>query len=137
MKVLLDSSVLVAALVEVHEAHERALPWLQRAHAGEGETVVAAHTLAEVYAVLTRLPLHPPIGPELAWRLIREEVVATVSFTSGNTTVVSTPASITISAGAQTGSVTTITNAVASNTSVVITATANGITRKATLTVIP
>jgi predicted nucleic acid-binding protein len=82
MKVLLDTSVVVAALVETHEAHERALPWLQRAHRKEGETLVAAHTLAELYAVLTRLPLRPSISPELAWRLIRDEVAAHVTVVS-------------------------------------------------------
>ena len=29
MKVLLDTSVLIAAMVESHPMHERALPWLQ------------------------------------------------------------------------------------------------------------
>jgi len=29
MKVLLDTSVLVAAMVEAHPAHEKSLPWLQ------------------------------------------------------------------------------------------------------------
>jgi predicted nucleic acid-binding protein len=82
MKVLLDTSVLVAALVEAHGAHEQALPWLQRAHRQEGETLIAAHSLAELYATLTRLPLRPPIRPELAWRLIREEIVPYVTVIS-------------------------------------------------------
>ena len=61
MKVLLDTSVLVAAMIEAHPAHERALSWLQRAKGKEITAAVACHTLAELYAVLTRLPLQPPI----------------------------------------------------------------------------
>lgn len=76
MKVLLDTSVLVAAMVEVHPAHERALPWLQRAKHREDTAFVASHTLAELYAVLTRLPVRPSISPAVAWQLIQENVLA-------------------------------------------------------------
>ena len=58
MKTLFDTSVLVAAVVEPHPMHVRALPWLQRAKAGEIDFFVASHTLAELYAVLTTLPLY-------------------------------------------------------------------------------
>jgi len=34
MKVLLDTSVLVAAMVEAHPAHEKSLPWLQQIKKG-------------------------------------------------------------------------------------------------------
>ena len=56
MNVLFDTSVLVAARVAAHPAHRRARPWLRRAKGGEVGFLVAAHTLAERYAVLTRLP---------------------------------------------------------------------------------
>ena len=74
MKTLFDSSVLVAAIVEPHPMHIRALPWLQRAKAGKIEFFVASHTLAELYAVLTTLPLKPRISPSTAWRLIHDNV---------------------------------------------------------------
>ncbi|HZT41519.1 MAG TPA: hypothetical protein VFA07_05000 [Chthonomonadaceae bacterium] len=61
----------------------------------------------------------------------------TVSFTSSNPSVVPTPASITIPAGSLTGQFTVNTNKVASNTSVTIKATANGIAKSTTLTVTP
>jgi predicted nucleic acid-binding protein len=57
MKVLFDTSALVAAMVEGHPRHEQAWPWLQQAKAGKVQGVVAAHSLAELYAVLTVLPL--------------------------------------------------------------------------------
>ena len=55
MKALFDTSVLVAASVETHPMHARAWPWLKRAHGGEVGFYVAAHSLAECYAVLTVL----------------------------------------------------------------------------------
>ena len=74
MKVFADTSVLVAAMVESHPAHDRALPWLRRAKQGELDLAACTHTLAELYAVLTSLPVRPRIGPEMARRLIRENV---------------------------------------------------------------
>ncbi len=74
MKALFDTSILIAALVEPHPMHERALPWLGQAKAGSIEMVVAGHTLAELYAVLSTLPVKPRIAPAVAWRLIHENV---------------------------------------------------------------
>jgi predicted nucleic acid-binding protein len=69
VKVLLDTSVLIAALVRAHPRHADARPWLARARAGEIRMVVAAHTLAELHATLTTLPVRPRISPETAARL--------------------------------------------------------------------
>ncbi len=74
MKTLFDTSVLVAAIVEPHPMHCRALPWLQRAKMGEFAFFLASHTLAELYAVLTTLPLKPKISPSVAWRLVHDNV---------------------------------------------------------------
>jgi len=74
MKTLFDTSVLVAAIVEPHPMHTRALPWLQRAKAVTIDFFVASHTLAELYAVLTTLPLKPRISPLTAWRLVHDNV---------------------------------------------------------------
>jgi predicted nucleic acid-binding protein len=74
MKVLLDTSVLTAALVESHPMHGRAHPWLDRAIGGDFACVVAAHSLAELYHVLTAYPVRPRIAPEVARQLIQENV---------------------------------------------------------------
>ena len=79
MKVLFDTSVLVAAMVEPHPMHGRALPWLRRAKARAFEWVIASHTLAELYAVLTTLPVIPRIAPGMAWRLMQENVEPTAT----------------------------------------------------------
>ena len=76
MKILLDTSVLVAAMVEAHPVHELALPWLQRVKEGRDIGLVAAHSLAELYAVLTTLPVQPRIPPMVAQRLIRQNVLS-------------------------------------------------------------
>ena len=74
MKVMFDTSVLVAGMVEPHPAHDRALSWLKRARAGDLEFFVARHALAELFAVLTTLPVSPRISPGTARGLIRENV---------------------------------------------------------------
>lgn len=74
IRIIFDTSVLVAAVVEPHPLHSRALPWLTRAKAGEFGFLVASHTLAELYAVLTTLPTSPRISPGTAWRLVYENV---------------------------------------------------------------
>ena len=76
MRVLFDTSVLVAGLVEPHPAHERARPWIEAAKRREIAGIVSAHSLAETYAVLTRFPIRPAISPPGAWMLVRENVLA-------------------------------------------------------------
>lgn len=80
-RVLAESSCLVALIVAGHPAHGRVLPWQRRIVRGEIQGVVAAHSLAEAFSVLTRMPHVPPISPKTAWEAIqrnaaRYEVVA-------------------------------------------------------------
>lgn len=74
MKTLFDTSTLVQSLAPSLDLHTRAWPWLQRAIKGEFEWVVSAHSLAELYSVLTRLPVSPRLTPAQVRRLIRENV---------------------------------------------------------------
>jgi predicted nucleic acid-binding protein len=62
--------------------HSHAFPWLVRATSGEFNMTVAAHTLAELYAVLTTLPVIPRITPGAARRLIHDNVEATARIIS-------------------------------------------------------
>ena len=70
MKVLLDTSVLISAMLPDHVHHALTRPWLERAKDGAFELVVAGHSLAEVYSVLTRLPRKPRISAvdAMAWQ---------------------------------------------------------------------
>ena len=76
MKTLFDTSVIVASLVEAHPMHQRAFPWLKRAKEKNLELIIAGHTVAELYSVLSTLPTKPRISPAVAWRLIHENIEA-------------------------------------------------------------
>ena len=71
---LFDSSVLVAACVASHPKHSEASLWLQRAINDETEYTVAAHSVAEVYSILTRAPFKPLITPLTATKLIEQNI---------------------------------------------------------------
>jgi predicted nucleic acid-binding protein len=76
MRLFLDTSVFAAALIDSHPHHVAARPWvnavLQRQHIG----VIAAHSLAEIYAYLTRDQLAHRIPPKRAVRLIEHNILA-------------------------------------------------------------
>lgn len=74
MKILFDTSVIIAALVESHPMHPNAFPWLKRAKEHHFDLVIAGHTIAELYAVLSTLPAKPRISPAAAWRLVHENI---------------------------------------------------------------
>src|SRR6478672_5249163 len=75
MKIFLDTSVLVASVLKQHEDHERAFALLERVQSGKDEGVISAHSLAEMYATLTKLP--PPFrhSPEQALLSIEENIL--------------------------------------------------------------
>ena len=74
VKVLFDTSVLVAAFVKAHPQHSIAAQWWKKVNAGEIQGIVSTHSLAEVYAVLTRLPIQPRINPKIAQQMIQENL---------------------------------------------------------------
>lgn len=61
--IALDTSVVVAALLDWHEAHE---PARRAANGG----AIPAHALLESYSVLTRLPAPHRVGPDVARSLL-------------------------------------------------------------------
>lgn len=77
MKLAFDTSVLVPALVKDHPFHVRALPWLEGAARDDVDAECTWHALAESWSVLTRLPLDPPLTPqvvELSLARVRRQV---------------------------------------------------------------
>jgi predicted nucleic acid-binding protein len=76
MKGLLDTSVLVAGHLPTHPHFTDASRWILSAMRGGFELVVSSHSLAEVYAVLTRLPATPRITPQAAWQLLENNVLS-------------------------------------------------------------
>ena len=62
MKVFFDTSVLVGAFYGDHPKHLACLRLLE--DASKKTHFCAAHSIAELYAVMTRLPVRPRITPE-------------------------------------------------------------------------
>ena len=75
MRILFDTSVLVAALIETHPMHKSAFARLKRVVERADEGFVSAHSVAELYAVLTTLPVHPTISANQAEELIKHNIV--------------------------------------------------------------
>jgi len=69
-------------MVEAHPAHERGLIWFKRVTSGTDKGFVAAHSLAELYAILTTLPVHPSISPSDAQKLIKQNVAEKLEIVS-------------------------------------------------------
>jgi predicted nucleic acid-binding protein len=70
VKVLYDTSVLVAALLVNHSNHSFALPKLEMAQRQEVKGYVSTHSLAELYSVITRLPEPLRVFPDEAQAMI-------------------------------------------------------------------
>lgn len=75
MKVFFDTSVLLAAVLEEHESHGRAFAALERVHLGKDGGLIGAHTLAELYSALTRMPAPFRHSPNEALLSIEENVL--------------------------------------------------------------
>src|SRR4051812_14534076 len=75
MKVFCDTNVLVAAFLQRHPHHSTARPVIERVKAGHDQGFVGAHSLAEAYAVMTRLPGGNHIAAPVAWQLIAENIL--------------------------------------------------------------
>jgi len=74
LKILFDSSVLIAAFVESHPKHKSALSFLMKAKNKEFELFVSSHTILEIYSVLTGAPFKPKITPIIAKQLIENNI---------------------------------------------------------------
>lgn len=70
MRVAFDTSVLVPALVPVHPHHLAARSWLAAARDARIEALMTSHAVAELWSVLTRLPLRPRLSPDGARRAV-------------------------------------------------------------------
>ena len=75
IRTVIDTNVLVSAVVKQHVFHERSFAVLERVHDGKDAGFVSAHSLAEMYSVLTNLPTPYRHRPEQAWLSIEENVL--------------------------------------------------------------
>lgn len=60
--------------MESHPEHKAVIRWFKKVNKGEVSLVASAYSLAECYAVLTKLPLSPKILPSVAHNLISENI---------------------------------------------------------------
>ena len=66
IRVLFDTNVLVAATIAAHPNNAIAFAWVQDVINGSIFGYISTHSLAELYSVLTRLPLPTRILPQQA-----------------------------------------------------------------------
>jgi predicted nucleic acid-binding protein len=82
MRLYFDTSVLVASALKGHVHHTAATLALEQAIAAEHQAFVAAHGLAEFYAVLTRMPAAPPVYPSEVWQMLETNVLPHFTLTA-------------------------------------------------------
>jgi predicted nucleic acid-binding protein len=70
-----DTSVLVSAAVTRHPHNAPALAVLEEMIGQKHRGFISAHSLTEVYSVLTRTPFKPPLYPSEAWQIIGEMIL--------------------------------------------------------------
>lgn len=70
MKVLFDTNILVAATIEAHPNHAISLPWIQKVRNKSIQGYISTHSIAELYAVMTRLPLAQPLNSQQVYDVI-------------------------------------------------------------------
>ncbi|MGA3318069.1 MAG: PIN domain-containing protein [Candidatus Korobacteraceae bacterium] len=75
MDIFFDTTVLVAASSQSHPHHQQAFPALRRVATGRDKGFISTHSIAEVYASLTRLPVEPRIHPMEAARIVTDNLL--------------------------------------------------------------
>src|SRR4051794_13625087 len=75
MKIFLDTNVLIAAVSGGHTHHSPTFSLFARGEGGKEEGFVSAHSLAEMYAILTKLPAPFRHSPEQALLSMEENIM--------------------------------------------------------------
>ena len=75
MDIFFDTTVLVAASEQSHPHYAQARPALLRVAAGRDKGFMGLHSIAEVFAALTRLPVQPRIHPVEAARIVTDNIL--------------------------------------------------------------
>jgi predicted nucleic acid-binding protein len=75
VNIFFDTTVLVAASEQSHPHYTQARPALLRVATGQDKGIMGLHSIAELFAALTRLPVQPRIHPVEAARIVNENVL--------------------------------------------------------------
>jgi predicted nucleic acid-binding protein len=70
VKILFDTSVIVAAALVQHPAHTPCFAALQQVQTSQHQGYLSNHSLAEMYSVLTQMPDQSKMTPQNVQRLI-------------------------------------------------------------------
>ena len=76
MQACFDTSTLVAALLQQHPHHAVAFARLQSVRSGTVQGHITTHCVAELFSVLSALPLKPRLPPADVERLIQQSILA-------------------------------------------------------------
>jgi len=82
MDIFFDTTVLVAASEQSHPHYAQARSALLRVAAGQDKGFIGLHSIAEVFAALTRLPVQPRIHPVEAARIVTDNILPHFEFVS-------------------------------------------------------
>ena len=74
VKILFDTSVLVAAILAKHPQHFACWSWLEQVKTAKIEGFIVTHTLAELFSVISSFPSQPRFSPQVTQRLIKENI---------------------------------------------------------------
>ena len=76
MKVLFDTSILVASTLAAHADYTPSRPWLDAVHSGRINGLISCHTLAEYYRVLTAMPTRPRMRSVDVWTYMQQNFLS-------------------------------------------------------------
>jgi predicted nucleic acid-binding protein len=79
--IFFDTTVLVAASERSHPHYAQAMPVVERVNTGKDKGFISVHSIAEVYASLTRLPILPRIHPLEAMRILADNIIPNFQIT--------------------------------------------------------
>lgn len=82
MKVFCDTSLLVASALKTHPRHRESKFALDRVRAGEDIGFASAHTLAETFSVLSRMPAKPKLDPDSVLDILETDFIPHLTFIS-------------------------------------------------------
>jgi predicted nucleic acid-binding protein len=72
VRVLFDTSAIIPALVSEHPNHSICSPYLNQAESGQIKGLISTHSLAELYSVLTRMPIKPKPSVQMVEMILHD-----------------------------------------------------------------
>ncbi|MDX1960180.1 MAG: PIN domain-containing protein [Leptospiraceae bacterium] len=72
--VFFDTTVLVSAMVTSHPAHHRTFPYFEKVFQEKEMGFISTHCIAELYAVLTVLPIKPKLFPLEVEKILQKNI---------------------------------------------------------------